>query len=422
MRNRDFEKRREEENMTPAGTHRETTTGTHARRIAPAHSRTANRGGRNSNIELLRIFAMLCVAFNHFPWPTQGIVNPEGFSQHLPTSLALSLISNLGGLGDCLFFFISIWYICEETANYKRQCKRVWILERELLFWSILLLVGNLLSQGLGFQDSYSKKELFVYLIHGLFPALSTHWWFPTHYMLFLLIVPALSTGLRSVGKHLHGILAIILFAFNGLIPFEIMDKLPNGNFHSTMNYSVWLFIYQFVLITYIKWYRQNWLKSKSLMTAFMWIGGLANVISQLAGTILLSIVSNEYVNPWYLWMNNPACFPSMMFALGLLAIAQQKQPWHNVPVNTLASATLTVYLLFTDPFTYSIIAAFTQLVPQHGATLLLVGVIVCLATFALCILLGIIRQALFAVTIDLHRGRWFELLWNKASAWTHIA
>lgn len=136
--------------------------GIHAEHMAPSHLQTskhAARAPRNTNVEMLRIFAMLCITFNHFTWPTQEIVGSEHLLQHLPISTALSLISNLGGIGDCLFFFISVWYICEETANYKRQFKRVWILERELLFWSLLLLACNLLSQEFGFQEAYSRKN-----------------------------------------------------------------------------------------------------------------------------------------------------------------------------------------------------------------------------------------------------------------------
>lgn len=172
------------------------------------------RTPRNSNIEILRIVAMLCIAFNHLPWPAQSIVGSEDFAERLPMSLLLSLVSNLGGIGDCLFFFISAWYICEESANYKRQFKRVWILERELLFWSILLLSGDLISQSLGFQEAYSKKHLIKHITIGLFPFSSNHWWFPTNYMMFLLVVPALSVGLKKIGEQLHKILSIVLLIF----------------------------------------------------------------------------------------------------------------------------------------------------------------------------------------------------------------
>ena len=378
-------------------------------------NKRVQRAPRNSNVEILRIFAMLCIAFNHFPWPAQEIVGSGNLSQRLPISIVLSLISNLGGVGDCLFFFINVWYICEESANYKRQFKRIWILERELLFWSLLILACDLLSQASGFQEAYSKKELFKHLIHGFFPALSTHWWFPTNYMLFLLIVPVLSTGLRKAEEQLHKTLAIILFVLYGFVPFGFMNSLT-GESHLTMNYSVWLFIYQFVLITYIRWYKSNWLESKSLMTKFMWIGGLSGALSQAVCTIITSAVSNTYHSIWYLWMNTPSCFPSMLFALGMLALAQQKKPWYNKAINKIASATLTVYLIFTDSFTSTIISTYAHAILQSGTSLFLSSFALCLALFSLAILSGIIRQILFSITIDRYRGCYFELIWSGIS------
>lgn len=35
---------------------------------------------------------------------------------------------------------------------------------------------------------------------------------------------------------------------------------------------------------------------------------------------------------------------------------------------------------------------------------------------FCVCTLIDFIRQGLFAVTVDRNRGRWFELVWDKAT------
>lgn len=49
-----------------------------------------------------------------------------------------------------------------------------------------------------------------------------------------------------------------------------------------------------------------------------------------------------------------------------------------------------------------------------------LVAMTLCvLAIFACCLALDLVRQGLFAVTVDHNRGRWFELVWNKATAQT---
>ena len=234
--------------------------------------------------------------------------------------------------------------------------------------------------------------------------------------MLFLLIVPVLSTGLRKAGEQLHSVLAVILFVLYGFVPFEFLNDLA-GELHPAMNYSVWLFIYQFVLITYIRWYKPKWLESQSLMIRFMWIGALCGMLSQVVCITFISAVSSSYLSLWNLWMNCPACFPPIMFALGLLSLAQQRKPWHNKAVNGIASATLTVYLIFTDSFTSTIISTYTHANPQNGAPLFLSIIALCLASFLLAILLGLIRQALFSITLDRHRGRHFELLWHKLSS-----
>ena len=57
------------------------------------------------------------------------------------------------------------------------------------------------------------------------------------------------------------------------------------------------------------------------------------------------------------------------------------------------------------------------NLYQQPFAILRSLGIL--LAIYAACTLLDFVRQGLFAITIDKHRGHWFELLWNKASSWT---
>lgn len=39
------------------------------------------------------------------------------------------------------------------------------------------------------------------------------------------------------------------------------------------------------------------------------------------------------------------------------------------------------------------------------------------LLVFAVCIVLDLLRQLLFRVTVDRHRGRWFDRLWTSAES-----
>ena len=69
------------------------------------------RKGRNSNVEMLRLVAMASITLNHFPW--DYLVLGSGDEACL-AQFIVNLVSNFGGLGDCLFFGISAWYMSEE--------------------------------------------------------------------------------------------------------------------------------------------------------------------------------------------------------------------------------------------------------------------------------------------------------------------
>ena len=44
-----------------------------------------------------------------------------------------------GKVGVVIFFSISAWFFLDKEQTIKSNLKRVWIMERELLFWSLIL-------------------------------------------------------------------------------------------------------------------------------------------------------------------------------------------------------------------------------------------------------------------------------------------
>ena len=70
---------------------------------------------RNSNFELLRLIAMLGITLNHFPWDYASI--STGSVEGLVAQFIVNLISNFGGVGDCLFFGISALFISNENRG-----------------------------------------------------------------------------------------------------------------------------------------------------------------------------------------------------------------------------------------------------------------------------------------------------------------
>lgn len=103
-----------------------------AKHSALAHSRISNGGGRNSSIELLRIIAMFMILAFHF------IVHNGYDVRKLPLGperIFFQLAMAGGGkVGVVIFFSISAWFFLDKEQTIKSNLKRVWIMERELLF------------------------------------------------------------------------------------------------------------------------------------------------------------------------------------------------------------------------------------------------------------------------------------------------
>ena len=180
------------------------------------------------------------------------------------------------------------------------------------------------------------------------------------------------------------------------------------------MTYSVWLFVYQFVLVSYLRWYKKDWLDNTRMMMASAWIGLALGVFSQIA-IVSAALMFKESADLHASWMNCPAALPSMMVAIGLIALAQRETPRHNRMVNKIASSVFTVYLILTDSFVHSMIDDFIKGLDMTGWILLLISFLLACGFFVLAVHLGFIRQGLFAVTVDRNRGHWFELVWDKA-------
>lgn len=118
-----------------------------AKHSALAHSRISNGGGgRNSSIETLRIIAMFMILAHHF------IVHNGYDVLKLPLGperIFFQLVMAGGGkVGVVIFFSISAWFFLDREQTIKSNLKRVWIMERELLFWGLAFVAFYLMFDG----------------------------------------------------------------------------------------------------------------------------------------------------------------------------------------------------------------------------------------------------------------------------------
>lgn len=116
---------------------------------------------------------MVRIVLNYFPWDYYSLSSactPGGIALFL-----VILLSNLGGLGDCLFFGISAWFLSDEIQGLGKNVKRVCMLEAQLLFYGTILFAATLATQ-CAVGGSFSLGGLCHALFGAFFPLMSSHW------------------------------------------------------------------------------------------------------------------------------------------------------------------------------------------------------------------------------------------------------
>ncbi|MBT1180848.1 acyltransferase [Bifidobacterium sp. CP2] len=362
----------------------------------------ASHSQRNSSIETLRILAMLMIVTSHCVMFTNldALALPFGVNKVLIETFLYSG----GKVGVVAFFAISAWYL-SEAGGVKAGLCRVWILEREMLFWSLVLLAATV-----AFDRSQAGVRLAT---SSLFPTITGLWWYPAAYAVFLLFFPFLVAGLRALDKTAHGALAIVMFVlFTGLdmvMPLSAVG-LPGGNYLS--------FVYIYVIITYYRWH----MRPMRDVTAWWMLGGGYALIAAgaVGGGVLYAMTGRLQVLQVYL---GKVEFRLPVLVVGLaLFVLFERHEFHNAVVNTIASSTFGVYLISEYPTVrqwlwHNPLFDFAALAADHPIALIPALVGAGCVVFLACMVLDQARGLLFRVTVDRNRGKWFDKLTGAIDA-----
>lgn len=367
-----------------------------AKHSAPAHSRNSNRGGgRNSSIETLRIIAMFMILAHHF------IVHNGYDVLKLPLGperIFQLVMAGGGKVGVVIFFSISAWFFLDREQTIKSNLKRVWIMERELLFWSLILVTFYLV-----FDRADLGPKL---MLRSLVPLSADIWWYATAYAIFLALLPFLAKGLKALGREYHLKLAATVLVIWGLTSFiPGMIGIKDGFLG---------LIYLFILIAAYKWYMEPF----TTRQVWLMIGtGLGFFLLYTCASITLSLLGHDMG----IYITGDWRLPVIIVGFGMFLLFD-RATFHNRTIDRIAQSAFAVYLITdyaaSEKLLWVRLFNLQDLYQQPLAILQILGIL--LAIYATCTLLDFIRQALFAATIDRRRGRWFDLLWDKVSNRIH--
>lgn len=314
-----------------------------------------------------------------------------------PERIFLQLVMAGGGkVGVVIFFSISAWFLLDREQTIKSNLKRVWIMERELLFWSLILVTFYLV-----FDRADLGMEL---MVKSVMPLSMGVWWYATAYAIFLALLPFLAKGLKALGREYHLALAATVLVIWGLTSFiPGMIEINDGFFG---------FIYLFILISAYKWYMKPFTtKQVWLMTGI----GLGFFLLYTAASATLSMLGHDMG----IYLTGDWKLPAIMVGFGMFLMFDHAT-FHSRIINRITQSAFAVYLITdyaaSEKLLWVRLFNLQNLYQQPLAILQILGIL--LAIYTTCTLLDFVRQALFAATIDRRRGRWFELLWDRVSAW----
>lgn len=355
---------------------------------------------RNSSIELLRIIAAYLIVLRHFVGGNATSVWEQPFSVN--KVFLEGIIYPSGKVGVVLFFLISAWFLCEKSSGLKQSFRRAWILERELLFYSI----GITLCLALFHSESLTLKTL----IGAILPTSTELWWYPTSYMVFLLLHPFLTVGLHALGQVMHRnlcVLCILLWSvLGGVISFISFDMTEQ---------NVMIFVYLYILVTYWRWYGISW-HHRFVAIVSIIIGYAISVCSVIVLTVVTTWAGGGERQQTMLGQNE-WMLPIILIGFGMFALFKNTN-FQNRAINNLAKSTFAVYLISAHPAMPAILWGefFDMNTVYNTPWLIPYAFGSALAVYVACVLIDYVRRGVFALTIDRYPGKIFNMIWERVA------
>lgn len=344
---------------------------------------------RNSSIELLRIIAMFMILESHFV-----IHNDYDFSQ-IPIGFErfflVVFMADAGKIGVVVFFTISAWFLIDKEVALYSSLKRLWILEREVLFYSIILGVVYYCTDLIGTKV----------LAKSFLPLLTNTWWYVSAYALFLVFLPFVLSGLRLLGKEKHLSLAVI-----SLILLGVLRYIPG---FPAADDSYATFILLFIVISAYKWYFKPLNIVKSVLCIII---GICFMI------LRFSVFDAAYM---FSGFNKPDAFgqvyvfPVLMVGFGLFSLFNQ-MTFHSKVVNRIAKSAFAVYLITDYPASEQLLWGrlfdLEHLYQYSFAIIKMLIILFCI--YLICTVVDFMRQFIFAFSIDRNPGHLFDIFTNS--------
>ena len=226
---------------------------------------------RETNLELLRIVAMLMVISLHYLGKGNTLVPFSFHHENVVNEFIAWTLEALSFGAVNLYMMISGYFMINTSGKMERPFKIV----VQVLFYSIgvylvYMVMGRLPDY---VHETYFRCKFFL-------PIASAHYWFASSYVYFCLLAPFLAVGMRRLNKKQHlGLMIIMLLLFSRV--WRIL--LPQSEPLDDKGYGIFWFFTLFVLAAYIRRFVPVKNKRRWLYFGLYILGVVLTLLSMLA-------------------------------------------------------------------------------------------------------------------------------------------
>lgn len=194
---------------------------------------SVNGQKRLSNIELLRVVAMVMIVAGHFAGHSDFDFTTKKITIN---RLWIQFLQGGGKLGVNVFVLISGYFLVTVTTIKISKIIKLWI---QIFTYSVVVFFVFV---GLGIE-SFDIKQL----IRHLFPVTFNQWWFASTYFVFYLFIPYVNKLLSTFDKKVY-LRFLVLLTFCWCI-------IPTFLYASWQCNELLWFVYLYALAGYIRLY-----------------------------------------------------------------------------------------------------------------------------------------------------------------------
>lgn len=350
---------------------------------------------RNSNLELLRIIAIIFIIIHHVAGESVWYpVNPE---LQINDVILKSIYGLFGNVGNCFFILITGYFLMESKFSWKKFIN-LWI---QIFLTSAIIgiifylfkipTIGwsnykNYVANGINAFSQINKKDL----LRSFLPNYYCNLWYATTFLLFYIFSPFLRILIRNLSRKQHFTLMIILLLMDSFLRYLPGQKLvPVDKVMHFFNLSV--------IITYIKIYNPSFFRNtkRNLVVGVIIFICLFMTVFCLYFLVYKKLITLSIANILSNRLTKTFSFMIIYCILCIFLFFSQIELNYNFLINKFANCSFGIYLIHENFLVnhYIYHKVFDTEYYRHNSFFIIYIIFITLIVYIVCMLIELIRK-----------------------------